>query len=555
MRMVNTHTCARHLAVVASACFALLVSQPAISASTKPVTSATGSPAATTSAVQSTPLTLEGLAAAILILQAQQPKPAKPLPLQLSSEPARLSSESARIGPQMNLLVGKSTLLRLADAVERLSVGNPAIADVTPISEREVYLLGKDLGTTNLIIWAKNGPATVIDITVSTDPTLLEQELRTLLPGEKDIRIAMTADSIVLLGTVSDPRIAAQAEDIAQAWIRRLTRGIVLPIAIGGGAPGSTTVTVGESRSNAQQLARVAAPRVINMLKVRAPMQVMLEVKVAEVSKNLLNKLGVTTRLNHQSGSVTSAILSQSSFFNQLLGTASVANRSGDSVQIDAQRDDGLVKLLAEPNIMAISGQEASFRAGGKIFIPVSRRNDVTGGATITLEEKEFGVGLKFKPTVLEGGRINLHVIPEVSELQQSGNPFVTTDGVTSVLPSFILRRAETTVQLHDGQSFMIAGMIQNTISATIKRFPGLGDIPILGALFRSTEFQSDKTELMFVITPRLVKPLPANYALPTDAHVDPNTDDLLLHGRLEGAPRSPPGETRPGDASGFQMK
>jgi pilus assembly protein CpaC len=550
MRIVNIHISARHPAIVASACLALLVSQPVIAASATAATNTAGSPAATPSAAQSTPPAFERPAAAMLLAQAQQPKPAKLLPLQLSSEPAR-------IGSQMNLVVGKSTLLRLPDAVARLSVGNPAIADATPISEREVYFLGKDLGTTNLIIWARNGQATVIDITVSADPTLLERELLTLLPEEKDIRVTMTADSIVLLGTVSDPVKAAQAEDIAQAWIRRLTRGIVLPIATGGATPGSTTVQVSETRNSPQQLARVTAPRVINMLKVLAPMQVMLEVKVAEVSKNLLSKIGVSTRLNQQSsgGNVTSAILSQSSFFNQLLGVASVVNSSGDSIQLDAQRDDGLVKLLAEPNIMAISGQEASFRAGGKIFIPVSRRNDTTGGSTIELEEKEFGVGLKFKPTVLEGGRINLHVIPEVSELQQSGSPFLTIDGVTSVLPSFILRRAETTVQLHDGQSFMIAGMIQDTTAATIKRFPGLGDIPILGALFRSTEFQSDKTELMFVITPRLVKPLPANYALPTDRQVDPSTGDLLLHGRLEGEPRSPTGGARPGDASGFQMK
>ena len=545
MRRLHTCTSVRHVAAMASACLALLVSQPAIPASPAAVTSMTGAPAATASASQTTPLTVEALAAAIL--QAQSPKPVKPLP------PPQLSSEPARIGPQMNLNVGKSTLLRLPDAVERLSVGNPAIADVTPISERELYLLGKDLGTTNLIIWAKNGQATVIDISVTADPTLLERELRTLLPGERDIKITMTADSIVLLGTVSDPPKAAQAEDIAQAWIRRLTRGIVLPIATGGGAPGSTTVQVGETR-NAQQLARVTAPRVINMLTVGAPMQVMLEVKVAEVSKTLLNRLGINARFRREPGNVTFDVLSQSNFLNQLLGAAAVTKGLNTALQVDAQRDDGLIKLLAEPNIMAISGQEASFRAGGKIFIPVSRRGQ-NGGVEITLEEKEFGVGLKFKPTVLEGGRINLHVIPEVSELQQSGNPFATVNGVTSVLPSFTLRRAETTVQLHDGQSFMIAGMIQDSTSTTINRFPGLGDIPILGALFRSTEFQSDKTELMFVITPRLVKPLPANYALPNDAHVDPNTDELLLHGKLEGAPRSPPGEARPGAPSGFQMK
>jgi pilus assembly protein CpaC len=536
MRIIGKR--ARHLAALVSACILSLASFSALPA------------AAPAPAVQpSTPLTLETLSAAILQAQGVKPAPApQPLPPQLSSQPAR-------IGPQMNLIVGKSTLLRLPDAIERMSIANPAIADVTPISERELYLLGKDLGTTNLIIWAKNGQATVIDISVGADPTLLEKELRSLLPGENDVRVSMTADSVVLQGTVADAVKAAQAEEIALAWIRRLTRGLVLPISSGGGPGTTTTIQVGER--NSQQIAQVAAPRVINMLRVRAPMQVMLEVKVAEVSKNLLNRLGLTTQLNASSGGTTFGLLSQSSFFNQLLGSAAIA-RSRDFVQLDAQKSDGIIKLLAEPNIMAISGQQASFRAGGKIFIPVARANDTTGGTTITLEEKEFGVGLQFRPTVLEGGRVNLHVIPEVSELQQSGSPFTTVGGATSVLPSFTLRRAETTVQLHDGQSFMIAGMIQNSVSTTINRFPGLGDIPILGALFRSTEFQQDKTELMFVITPRLVKPLPPNYTLPTDSHIDPTTRELLIDGRLESARPAVPApvaEPAGGGTSGFQMK
>jgi pilus assembly protein CpaC len=500
---------------------------------------------ATNAGAPPSPLTLEGLAAAIL--QAQ----ARPAPAPATSLPTQLSAQPARIGPQMNLTVGKSTLLRLPDAIERMSVANPGIADVTPISERELYLLGKDLGTTNLIIWSKNGQATVIDISVSADPTLLERELRTLLPSENDIRVTMTADSIVLQGTVADAVKAAQAHEIAQAWVRRLTRGLVVPVSSGGTGTGtSTTISVGER--NPAGVARVAAPAVINMLRVRAPMQVMLEVKVAEVSKGLLNRLGITTQLNAASRGTTFDVLSQSNFFNTLLGAARIS-RSRDLVQLDAQRDDNIVKILAEPNIMAISGQEASFRAGGKIFIPVARSNDVTGGTTITLEEKEFGVGLKFKPTVLEAGRINLHVIPEVSELQQAGTPFTTVGGATSVLPSFTLRRAETTVQLNDGQSFMIAGMIQNSTSANVNRFPGLGDIPILGALFRSTEFQTDKTELMFVITPRLVKPLAPDYALPTDALTSPDPTRVLLDGRLEGPP--PPAPAPPSGTSGFQMK
>jgi pilus assembly protein CpaC len=226
-----------------------------------------------------------------------------------------------------------------------------------------------------------------------------------------------------------------------------------------------------------------------------------------------------------------------------------------DRLQIDAQKDDGLVKTLAEPTIMAISGQEASFLAGGKIFIPVARDNNQTGGTTITLEEKEFGVGVKFKPTVLEGGRIHLKVAPEVSELNAQGNPFTTIGGVTSVIPSFTVRRAETTLQLHDGQSFMIAGLVKNDVAESVNRIPGLGEIPILGALFRSSEFQKDKTELMFVITPRLVKPLPPDYALPTDAFVEPSRVEYFLGGKMEGTPPPAPSKSNPAVQGGFEKK
>jgi pilus assembly protein CpaC len=472
---------------------------------------------------------------------AQVPAPAapgKPAPFELSSEPARK-------GPDMQLTVGKSTLLRLPEAVERISVGNPAIVDVTAISAREVYFLGKDLGTTNVIIWARGGPATVMDVIVTADPSALEAEFPRLLPGENDIRVHSTSDSIVLTGTVADAQKAALAEEIARAWVRRLTRGLVTPVRGGNG----TTIQVGTAPQPAE-IARVAGPAVINMLKVRAPMQVMLEVKVAEVSKTLLSRLGVTTRLRGTSGNTTFDFLSLSAYFNQLLGAAAISRSATDFVQLDAQRDDALIKLLAEPNIMAISGQEASFRAGGKIFIPVGRRNDAGGGTTITLEEREFGVGVKFKPTVLESGRIHLQVAPEVSELQQTGTAFTTVEGATSVLPSFTVRRAETTVQLNDGQSFMIAGLIQSNAASAINRFPGLGEIPILGMLFRSSEFQADQTELMFVITPRLVKPLPPDFALPTDSYIQPSLPEVHVEGVLEG--RRNPEQPRRG---GFELR
>jgi pilus assembly protein CpaC len=182
---------------------------------------------------------------------------------------------------------------------------------------------------------------------------------------------------------------------------------------------------------------------------------------------------------------------------------------------------------------MAISGQSASFLSGGKIFIPVAQTHN--GGApTITLEEKEFGVGLKFSPTVLDGTRVNLKLVSEVSELSQTGSPFTTVGGVTAVLPSLTTRRVDTTVQLNDGQSFAVAGLIRNNVTQTLSRFPGLGDVPVLGALFRSTEFQKDQTELIFIVTPRLVKPA-TGLAAPTDTHATPSQADAILLGKAEG--------------------
>jgi len=294
----------------------------------------------------------------------------------------------------MDLFAGKSTLLRLQDPIDRISVGNPGIADVTVISQREIYLLGKSLGTTNIIVWSKGGQATVIDATVNADLTPLEAELKLLLPGEKDITVTSASGSIVLRGTVADAVKADHAVALAEAWRARLTRDLVLPVQTG---EGSTTISVGGGGTVRESVA-AAGPRVINMLKVRDPQQVMLEVKVAEISKTLLERIGVTLSQQGTANGTTFNFLSRSNFLNELIGAASITGSNPlDFLQIDAQKDDGLIKMLAEPNIMAISGQEASFRAGGRIFIPVARDSG-TGGTTITLEEKEFGVGVKFKP-------------------------------------------------------------------------------------------------------------------------------------------------------------
>jgi pilus assembly protein CpaC len=210
---------------------------------------------------------------------------------------------------------------------------------------------------------------------------------------------------------------------------------------------------------------------------------------------------------------------------------------------VDAQKTDGLVKILAEPNIVAISGQEGRFLAGGEIMIPVTGRE-----GEVTLESKEFGVGLSFTPTVLEEGRINIKVLSAVTDL-------INLNPVT-----FSARKAATTVQLRDGQSLAIGGLLQDNFNETVKRFPVLGEIPILGTLFRSTDYQKKKTELLIVVTPRLIKPLPPDYILPTDGFVEPSRSELLFEGKMEGGKsqgsQSDPQRTTEQPASGgFEMK
>ncbi len=461
-------------------------------------------------------------------------------------------STMTEVAPPMMLVIGKSTILRLPVPAERISVGNPVVADVTLINPREIYLLGKDIGSTNLIVWSRNGVATVMDITVNIDAAALQSRMRQIMPDEQGIMVDVAFDSVILKGEVSDAIKADQAVSIADAFIRKFNRHLVTDVQMPGGDKAVSVSLTGGRDAGAS--VRAAGARIVNMLRIRAAQQVMLEVKVAEISKKLLDKLGAEFDMKSASGGWSAGILSQ--FLTESGGVISLSRGALKGLTIDAAKEDGLIKILAEPNIMAISGQTGKFLAGGRIFIPVANEGNNLGGRTITLEERDFGVRLAFTPTVLDGGRINLKVAPEVSELSQTGNPFVTIDGVTSVLPSFSVRNAETTVQLNDGQSFAIAGLIKNNVTETVKRFPILGEIPILGALFRSSEFQNDKTELMFVVTPRLVKPLPPNYALPTDHYHAPSRAEYFLQGKMEGTPPPNDGASKAVvPTGGFEMR
>jgi pilus assembly protein CpaC len=454
-------------------------------------------------------------------------------PLDCNGEPAAPS--------RMTLPLGKSTLLRLPEVVVNRTLGNPAVAQAMLVSPETLYLLGVEIGSTNMIVQGKSGRCSAIDVVVTMDPGALQSTLQELIPEEKDIRVTAAADSLILSGTVSDALVAARVHELALAYVRR--PGSVTPGALQEGMGASNASAAGAAQASNVSLQQL---RVINLLQVAAAQQVMLEVKVAEVSKSLIDKLGVGVQGTPQSGAITTSILSNFLVGN-LAGNLSVTRASGSGVYLDAEKKDSLVKVLAEPNVMAISGQEGSFLAGGKILIPVAQ--DALG--RITLEEKEFGVGLRFTPTVLSGGRINLRVAPEVSELSREGVGIGNgTTQARTILPLITTRRASTTVQLADGQSFAIGGLIKNNATANIKAFPILGELPILGALFRSTDFQKDKTELVFVVTPRLVKPLPAPVPLPTDSLREPSRKELFIYGKLEHGASDQSGTTK-GDGAG----
>jgi len=463
-----------------------------------------------------------------------------------AAEPGpRCGGEAATPG-NLQLHVGKSSMLRLPEAVLARSVGNPAVLQAMLVAPDTLYVVGVDVGSTNMIIQGKSGACSVVNVSVSMDPAGLQTTLAALMPEEKAIRVTAVADTLVLSGTVQDAGAVLRATELAHAYVRRATVPLALPKPADGGAvpPLAGAPAPGGGTGG-------ASSRIINMLDVSAPQQVMLAVQIAEVSKSLLERLEVGATLRFASGSWATTLLS-----NFLSGTANglldVRKSNGQQLTIEAQKQDGLVRILAEPTVMAISGQEGSFLAGGKIFIPVGQDNN-----KITLEEREYGVGLRFTPTVLSGGRINLKVAPEVSELSREGVG-ISAAGVSgrSILPVITTRRASTTVQLYDGQSYAIGGLIKNNQVSNITGVPWLSEVPILGALFRSTDFQHDRTELLFVITAHLVKPLPAEAVLPTAQLAPPSRTQLLLGGKMEGTlPLAAPAVPAPRVDGGFELK
>ncbi|WP_332861931.1 type II and III secretion system protein family protein [Janthinobacterium svalbardensis] len=496
-------------------------------------------------------LALSGLTASLLWQPGASAAPAvRKVDAVSQAAPLSLGADIARLGPPIRLSVGKSTLRSLTRAVSQIAVNDPKVAGARLLgSSSELYIWGLAPGSTNLILWDKDHRPVIVDIEVGVDADGLQAQLALVFPRETDLKASSAGGSIVLTGMVSDAVKASQIMAMATAFAQRGAGEAAAPVATAGVIPAPAAAGAAGAGAGA------AGVSVINMLTIAAPQQVMLEVKIAEVSKTLVDQLGASIGARASSGNWTYSFLS-----NLLSGNPSMIDgfngKNGNFLTLDAQKRDGLVKVLAEPNIMAISGQEASFLAGGKIYIPVSQDSATN---KITLEEKEFGIAVKFTPTVLDGGRINLKVAPEVSELNKDGIG-ITTGGTagSAILPAFTTRRATTTVQLFDGQSFAIGGLIKNNVTTNIKALPMLGEIPVLGALFRSSDFQTDRTELVFIITPHLVKPLAGDYVLPTDAYVAPSRAQFFLQGKMEGNPKAPPAaDKQPGAAAatGFDIQ
>ena len=411
-----------------------------------------------------------------------------------------------------------------------LLVGNEEIADVLPLTNRTIYVLGKSLGSTSLSIY---GPGkrliAIVDLMVTYDVQGLKSRLFDLFP-EEEIEVRGVNDSVILSGTVSSSAKLTQALAVSDRY-----------------APG----------------------RVTNLLSVNGSQQVLLAVRFVEMKRSLRKELGLNTSLLFDSGTTVAA--GALSGPNSTAGVSTTINPntsditlSGDAplgflagaaalstgnfalaLDLDALEKKGLLKTLAEPNLIALSGDTASFLAGGEFPVPVAQASDTPGGAaTITVEFKPFGVSLSFTPTVIGKDLINLVVSPEVSAIDLTTS--VEVSGFN--IPGVTTRRATTTVELRDGQSFAIAGLIQSDFTDTINQVPGLGDVPIIGALARSSEFNRQETELVIIVTPYLVKPAPAGALItPADNFVPPSDTDIFMFGRVEasasGIPPKPSGQ------------
>lgn len=431
---------------------------------------------------------------------------------------AQISMTDESNAGEIAVPLNKSQVLRSDRPFARALIGNPEIADVLPLTNSSLHLLGKKMGTTTLTLYDRsNQLIAVMDVVVGPDVISLKRQLADLMPGF-GVGARIANDAIVLDGTVANSIAADRAVQIAEAY-----------------APG----------------------KVVNMMSLGSAQQVMLEVRFSEIKRSALKEIGVGLLTNsHGSGNLTGTSGGGSSLIPGTPTTDGVSRLGAITdtfgvitkrftafglninAALDALETKGVVTTLAEPTLVALSGETASFLAGGEFPVPVAQSGGGGGvgnnnTSALTVEFKPFGVSLSFTPTVLADGVINLVVSPEVSSIDRSAS--IVINNLT--IPGLSTRRARTVLELRDGESFALAGLLRNDFQDTVRQFPGLGAIPIIGALFRSTSFQREETELVIIVTPRLVKPvLAGTLRVPTDRAHQPNEADLLLLGRTDSA-------------------
>ena len=460
---------------------------------------------------------------------------------------------------QIQVSLNKSKLITIDNNVVEISQGNPQVADFPVADEaaetsfyppNQILIRGKSLGTTNLYLWGANQKLLrILDIEVTHDLESLKTKLNELLPNE-NIGVRSSQKNIILSGEVSGLDKMQAAVDLAQGYL-----GASSALGSGGGSgskgaggDGNINVSTNTAKPTVDP-SKGATPKVINLMSVGGAQQVMLAVKVAEIDRKVLKGLDVKFSALQVSDSFSIGAINGGGSLSPA-GIGGLFNRhsfdagavflqaiSGEfifNLTIDAANDQQLAKILAEPTLTTLSGQEATFISGGEFPIPVPQGG--TNGA-ITITFKEFGIGLRFVPVVLDSGRINLNMNVSVSELSEDA-AVVAQAGETNTqfsIPSLTKREASSTLELADGQTMSIAGLISDKLRENVNKFPGLGDIPGLGALFRSEKFITQQTELVIFVTPRLAKPVLAkNAQLPTDSFVAPDDVDFYILGRTE---------------------
>ncbi|MGD9824323.1 type II and III secretion system protein family protein [Desulfobacter sp.] len=434
----------------------------------------------------------------------------------------------------LELVVGTLGKIQSTTSVARVHIADPEVAEIIYSenqSSKWVFCSAKAPGTTQLTLWdEKNTIVGIYNISVVPDLTPLKKNLHDIFPNE-NIRVFSTNNSITLTGTVSGATTISRVLELAESYLESSGQG------------NTQTVVMGDASGQLASSGQGNTGKVINLLQVGGIQQVMLEVRIAEMSRSLGEEMGVNFNWMTDN-TIGLSLLDQITALpekgypeNPMVVSSSVnaifSYFSGSkmwTLLIDAMKEEGLIQILAKPTLISLSGQPAHFLAGGEFPVPVP---DDDG---IGVEWREFGVRLNFTPTVLDDGIISMNVSPEVSELDYTS--VMTISGY--VIPGLTTRKASTRVELKDGQSFAIAGLLNNKVRETIHKFPLLGDIPILGALFRSSSFQKDETELVIVVTPHLVKPFYAeSQSLPTDSFVPPDSFEFNMLGLMEGRGRA----------------